>query len=199
MTAYYNENNPVAAAVLRELAAANIIAPGHVDDRSIKDVTADDLKGFTQCHFFAGAGLWSIAARMAGWPDRRPIWSASCPCQPYSAAGKRAGADDPRHLWPDLFRLVRDARVRGFGPPIIVGEQVSGSAGYGWFDGVRADLATKNYPSRARDIPACAVDAIMATLEADPATRSYEPYWNGARYRPAVEEALRVEHRSKAS
>lgn len=40
---------------------------------------------------------------------------------------------------------------------------------------------------------------VLPKLDADPATRSYEPYWNGARYRPAVEEALRVEHRSKAS
>lgn len=159
MTAYYNENDPCAACVLRELIAEGQIAPGHVDDRSIKDVTADDLRGFTQVHWFAGMGGWSFAVRRAGWPDSRPLWSASCPCQPFSAAGKGAGTDDPRHLWPDLFRIIRDARARGFGPRAIVGEQVSGAPGYGWFDGVRADLATEGYACGVRDIPACAVDA----------------------------------------
>jgi DNA (cytosine-5)-methyltransferase 1 len=46
--AYYNEIDPFAAAWLRELIKANLIAPGEVDDRSIEDVQAQDLKGFTQ-------------------------------------------------------------------------------------------------------------------------------------------------------
>ena len=159
MTAYYNENDPEAVAALRQLIADGVIASGEVDPRSIKDVTADDLRGFTQCHFFAGAGLWSVAARLAGWPDDRALWSASCPCQPFSSAGARLGTDDPRHLWPDLYRIVRSARAAGFGPPVLVGEQIAGSAGYGWFDGVRADLAREEIAARPVDIPACAIDA----------------------------------------
>ena len=154
MRAYYNENDPCAAYVLRALIAAGLIAPGDVDDRSIKEVQPDDLRGYTQCHFFAGHGGWSVAARLAGWPDDRPLWTASCPCQPFSAAGKGRGTDDPRHLWPDLFRLVSACR-----PAVLVGEQVSGAPGYGWLDGIRADLATEGYASEAVDIPACAVDA----------------------------------------
>lgn len=154
MRAYYNEHDPAAVAVLRELIARDVIMPGDVDHRSIKDVRPDDLAGYTQCHFFAGGGLWSIAARLAGWHDHRPLWTGSCPCQPYSAAGKRLGADDPRHLWPDFYRLIRAAR-----PPVIMGEQVAGAAGYAWFDGVGTDLANENYASRPVDIPACAVDA----------------------------------------
>lgn len=159
MTAYYNEICPEASAVLRELIANDVIAPGYVDNRSIKDVTAYDLRGFTQCHFFAGAGLWSVGARLAGWPDSRPVWSASCPCQPFSAAGKQAGTDDPRHLWPDLYRIIRTARDAGLKVPVLVGEQVAGAAGYGWFDGVRSDLARENIAARTIDIPACAIDA----------------------------------------
>ena len=151
--AYYNENDPVAAHLMRNLIFDGVIAPGDVDTRSIKDVRPDDLAGYTQCHFFAGGGLWSVAARAAGWPDARPLWTGSCPCQPFSAAGKGGGADDPRHLWPDLYRLVSACR-----PPVVMGEQVAGAAGYGWFDGVRADLAREDYASRAVDIPACAVD-----------------------------------------
>lgn len=154
MTAYYNDINEDAAAVLEAQIEDGVIAPGIVDTRSIKDVTPNDLKGFTQCHFFAGGGLWSLAARLAGWPDDRPIWTGSCPCQPFSTAGKGGGTDDPRHLWPDFYRLICAGR-----PDVIMGEQVAGAPGYGWFDGVRTDLATEDYASRTVDIPACAVDA----------------------------------------
>jgi len=152
--AYYNEFEPAAAHVLRQLIRDGVIAPGEVDSRSIKEVQPDDLRGFTQAHFFAGGGLWSVAARLAGWPDDKPIWTGSCPCQPFSVAGKGAGEDDPRHLWPDFFRLIRAGR-----PPVVMGEQVSGKAGYGWLDGIRSDLETEGYASRGVDIPACAVDA----------------------------------------
>lgn len=151
---FYNEIDPDAANVLRALIDDGVIAPGVVDTRSIKDLTPDDLAGYTQVHFFAGGGLWSVAARLARWPDDRPLWTGSCPCQPFSAAGKGGGVDDPRHLWPDFFRLIRACR-----PPVVMGEQVAGAPGYGWFDGVRSDLAGEDYASRCVDIPACAVDA----------------------------------------
>lgn len=122
--AYYNEIDPAAVAVLRELIVRDVIMPGDVDDRSIADVSASDVRGYTQCHFFAGGGLWSVAARLAGWPDERQLWTGSCPCQPFSAAGKQLGTDDPRHLWPHFHRLIRECR-----PPVVFGEQVSNAAG----------------------------------------------------------------------
>ena len=152
--AYYNEIDQAAAAVLRQCIADGVIAPGDIDTRSIKEVEPHELEGYTQCHFFAGGGLWSVALRIAGWPDDTPVWTGSCPCQPFSAAGKGLGTDDPRHLWPDFFRLIRAAR-----PAIVMGEQVAGKTGYGWFDGVGSDLASEDYASRAVDFPACAVDA----------------------------------------
>lgn len=154
MSAYYNEIDPAACAVLRELISRDVIAPGDVDGRSIKEISPDDVRGYTQVHFFAGGGIWSFAARLAGWPDDRPLWTGSCPCQPFSGAGKGGGTDDARHLWPDFHRLIGAGR-----PPVVMGEQVAGAAGYSWFDGVRADLAGEAYTSRAVDIPACAVDA----------------------------------------
>lgn len=110
MTAYYNENDPKAAAWLRELIKEDLIAPGDVDERSIKDVLPNDLRDYKQCHFFAGIGGWSYALRLAGWPDDRPVWTGSCPCQPFSAAGKRKGFADERHLWPAFFYLIKECR-----------------------------------------------------------------------------------------
>lgn len=154
MGAYYNEIDPDAAHILRALIADGVIAPGDVDTRSIAEVQPNDLLPYAQVHLFAGGGLWSVAARMAGWPDDLPLWSASCPCQPFSQAGKGTGTDDPRHLWPNVHRLYRARR-----PAPLVGEQVAGKAGRAWFDGVRASLEEIGVVCRAVDIPACAVDA----------------------------------------
>lgn len=152
--AYYNEFDDETASWLEDNIRRGLVAPGHVDRRDIRDVQPHDLKGYAQHHFFAGIGGWSLAARMAGWVDSRPLWSASLPCQPFSTAGLRQGADDPRHCGPDFCRLVDAAR-----PPCIVGEQVSGQAGYDWFDGISSALEASRFLSRTVDIPACAVDS----------------------------------------
>jgi DNA (cytosine-5)-methyltransferase 1 len=68
LSAYYNENDPYAAQWLRNLIDAGHIADGAVDERDIRSVHARDLQGYTQCHFFAGIGGWSLALRLAGWP-----------------------------------------------------------------------------------------------------------------------------------
>jgi DNA (cytosine-5)-methyltransferase 1 len=154
MRAYYNDTDEACAFVLRTLIARGVIPVGDVDTRSITEVSPDDLRGYRQVHFFAGGGLWPLAARLAGWPDDKELWSGSCPCQPFSVAGKGRGTDDPRHLWPDMFRLIGAWR-----PVTVVGEQVAGKAGLGWFDGVSADMEGSDYACRAVDIPACAVNA----------------------------------------
>lgn len=152
--AYYNENDQYAARWLRSLIAGGHIAPGEVDERSIVDVRPDDLKGFAQCHFFAGIGGWSHALRLAGWPDDRPVWTGSCPCQPFSAAGKRKGTADARHLWPEYNRLIRECR-----PAIVFGEQVASKDGRLWLTGVRADLEILGYAVGAADLCAAGVGA----------------------------------------
>jgi len=138
--AYYNEIDPFAAQWLRNLIAGGHIAPGEVDERSIEDVTPDDLRGFTQCHFFAGIGVWSHSLRLAGWPDDKPVWTGSCPCQPFSAAGKGDGFADERHLWPHLFHLISERR-----PEHVFGEQVAAGNANAWFDLVQADLEGMGY------------------------------------------------------
>ncbi|WP_442978857.1 DNA cytosine methyltransferase [Salmonella enterica] len=120
MNAYYNEFDKYPSAWLNNLITGGLIAAGHVDERSITDVLPEDVIDKTQCHWFAGIGVWSYALRLAGWPDSRPVWTASLPCQPWSSAGKGGKFEDERHLWPVFFRLVKECR-----PPVIFGEQVS--------------------------------------------------------------------------
>jgi DNA (cytosine-5)-methyltransferase 1 len=152
--AYYNENDPKAAAWLRELITQGLIANGVVDERSIHDVRGDDLRSYTQCHFFAGIGGWSYALRLAGWSDARSVWTGSCPCQPFSAAGKRRGTADERHLWPDFHRLIAEC-----GPAIVFGEQIASRDGREWLAGVRSDLEALGYGVGGADLCAAGVGA----------------------------------------
>ncbi len=154
MAAYYNEIDPYAAQWLRNLIAAGHIAPGDVDERSIEDVHPDDLKPYTQCHFFAGVGVWSYALRRAGWPDDRPVWTGSCPCQPFSAAGAGAGFDDQRHLWPHFHWLISECQ-----PSVVFGEQVASKDADPWLDLVQADVEAMAYAFGAVAFPSAGVGA----------------------------------------
>jgi len=150
LTAYYNEFKPEAAHMLRQLIKDGLIAPGDVDDRSITEVKADDIKGYTQCHFFAGIGGWSVALRRAGWSDDRPVWTGSCPCQPFSAAAGKEGRaqSDVRHLWPTFAGLIEQHK-----PAAIFGEQVDEAISAGWLDDAFHDLEASEYACAAAVLP----------------------------------------------
>ena len=151
---YYNEWDSFAADWLRELIKDGLIPDGEVDNRSIADVRPEDLRGFTQCHFFAGIGGWSRALQLAGWSSDRPVWTGSPPCQSFSTAGKGKGKDDARHLWPVFFNLIRECN-----PPTVFGEQVAAAIRYGWLDDLQTDFEREGYASAAVVLPAGGVGA----------------------------------------
>lgn len=151
---FYNEIDFKAAAWLRELIFNGLIPPGHVDTRSILEIKPDELKPYTQCHFFAGIGGWSLALQLAQWPTDRSVWTGSCPCQPFSVAGKGLGTSDERHLWPTFFNLIRECR-----PVVVFGEQVASGPALGWLDGVFSDLEGEDYACGATDLCAAGVGA----------------------------------------
>ena len=168
---YYNDHDPQVCAWLRELIAAGYLPEGDVDDRSITDVDVGDLRGYVACHFFAGIGGWPLALRLAGWPDDRPVWTGSPPCQPFSSAGRKRARNDDRHLAPAFLGLVWACR-----PPLLFGEQVAsasvvGKAGrkaggaaasaleWAWLDDLQDGLEAAGYAVGAADLPAAGVGA----------------------------------------
>lgn len=146
MKAVYNEHDSYAAQWLRNLIQRQLIAPGDVLECSVVDLTPNDLRKYAQVHLFAGVGIWSASLRDAGVRDDEPFWTASCPCQPFSAAGKGGGFDDERHLWPATFHLVEQCR-----PVRIAGEQVASKDGLAWLDLVQSDMEGAGYAFGAVD------------------------------------------------
>lgn len=146
MKAAYNEHDSYAAQWLRNLVQRQLIAPGDVLECSIVDLTPNDLRKYAQVHLFAGIGIWSASLRDVGVRDDEPFWTASCPCQPFSAAGKGNGFADERHLWPATFHLVEQCR-----PVRIAGEQVASKDGLAWLDLVQSDMEGAGYAFGAVD------------------------------------------------
>lgn len=151
---FYNEFDPFCVDWLNNLISAGCIPEGKVDDRSIEDVKAADIVGYGQVHFFAGVAGWCEALRLAGWESGREVWTMSCPCQPYSSAGKQKAESDERHLWPEARRLIAECR-----PATLFGEQVESKLGREWFSRVRFEMEELGYAVGASDLCAACVSA----------------------------------------
>ena len=91
------------------------------------------------------------------WRGKIDILTGGFPCQPYSAAGKRLGKQDERHLFPEMLRAVREIQPRW-----VVGENVRGLVSWneGWvFEEVQSDLETEGYEVQPFLLPAASVNA----------------------------------------
>ena len=145
MRVLFNDHEPYVAAWLR-----NLYPGADVTERGIEELSGDDLVGYERVHLFAGIGGWEYALELAGWTGT--VWTGSCPCQPFSAAGKRKAQADARDLWPEFRRLIAECR-----PPVVFGEQVASDLGRQWLARVRADLEALGYRVGAADL--CAASA----------------------------------------
>lgn len=85
--------------------------------------------------------------------DRIDLVCGGFPCQPFSVAGKQQGKDDHRHLWPEMFRIIQEAK-----PTWVIGENVAGFVEMALCE-VSADLEGAGYEVQPFIIPACAVNA----------------------------------------
>lgn len=81
------------------------------------------------------------------------IVTGGYPCQPFSVAGSQLGEKDKRHLWPDMFRIVKECK-----PTWVIGENVGGHIKLG-LDTVLQDLESEGYTVRAFSISASSVGA----------------------------------------
>jgi len=177
---YHNEIDPYAAQWTRNLMKKGLIPDGFVDERDVRDVQPMDLWGFTRCHFFSGIAGWAYALRLAGVPDDFPLWTGSCPCQPFSVAGQQKGFADERHLWPIWAKLIAQSR-----PAIVLGEQVAGAAA--WLRLVRSDLEAMGYAVGAIPVEAASAGAdhlrdrfwFVAYSESEQARSARQPWQCG--------------------
>lgn len=150
----YNENDSCACAWLRRLIAAGHITRGRVVEGDIHELSSATIGKAKRFHAFAGIGLWDYALDLAGWPAEVPVWTGSCPCQPFSVVGRKEGSGDARHLWPVWFTLIRECQ-----PPVIFGEQVASPDGRLWLRAVQADLEALGYAFAGADLCAAGVGA----------------------------------------
>mgnify|MGYP003664933058 CR=1 FL=1 len=85
--------------------------------------------------------------------DNIDIITGGYPCQPFSVAGNKKGVEDPRHLWPEYFRLIKECR-----PTWVIGENVAGHIKLG-LDAVQEDLESEGYSLRTFSISASSIGA----------------------------------------
>ncbi|WP_238991693.1 DNA cytosine methyltransferase [Gemmobacter caeruleus] len=129
------------------------------------------------------AVVWDDVGTFDGrpWRGAVDIVTAGYPCQPFSVAGKRRGADDPRHLWPHVARIIGEVE-----PPFVFLENVAHHLRLG-FPEVAAGLVGMGYRLAAGLFTAAEVGAphkrerlfILAIREgddlADPARLLWHP------------------------
>jgi len=178
--AFYNDNDASIGAWLQALIDAGELPPGLVQVCDVADANPGDA---LHCHWFAGIGGWALALKMIGWPDSTPVWTASLPCQPFSAAGQQKGYSDDRHLWPTFY-----AHIKQHLPPILFGEQTQSELGRHWLAVVQDSLEALDYRTAAADL--------CGPLVGAPHQRqrlywmAYAPGWGQRSYWKALQRTL---------
>ena len=110
-------------------------------------------------HYWPDAELFTdiTKSNFTKYANTIDVLTGGFPCQPYSAAGKRLGKEDERHLWPEMLRAIKE-----IAPRYVVGENVRGLTNWNGgmvFDEVCTDLENLGYQVAPYLIPACATNA----------------------------------------
>lgn len=109
-------------------------------------------------HFPKAEGFADITkTNFTKYANRIDVITGGFPCQPYSSAGKQLGKSDPRHLWPEMLRAIREIKA-----PWVVGENVRGFVTWSGglvFNEVQSDLEAQGYEVLPFLLPAASVNA----------------------------------------
>jgi DNA (cytosine-5)-methyltransferase 1 len=135
------------------------LAASWVGWNNVAHVEIDSFCNKVVAYHFPESQCFTDIKQFNGKPFRNTIdiISGGFPCQPYSAAGKRLGTADDRHLWPSMRRVISEIQ-----PSWVVGENVRGLTNWNGglvFDQVQADLEAEGYEVLPFLLPACAVNA----------------------------------------
>lgn len=127
--------------------------------RNILSVEIDDWCNQVTLHHFPKCKQYKNIYDFNGteWAGKVDVLTGGFPCQPFSAAGKRKGTADDRHLWPEMLRVIGEIKPRW-----IIGENVLGFANWSdgmVFDQVHSDLENQGYEVQSFVLPACSVGA----------------------------------------
>ena len=127
--------------------------------RNILSVEIDDWCNQVTAHHFPECKQYQNIYDFDGteWAGKVDVLTGGFPCQPFSAAGKRKGTADDRHLWPEMLRVIGEIKPRW-----IIGENVLGFVNWSdgmVFDQVHTDLENQGYEVQSFVLPACSVGA----------------------------------------
>jgi len=128
--------------------------------RTVWQVETDDYANKVLAKHWPNVRRWQDVRTFP--PDDGAEWAVDVitggfPCQPFSCAGKRAGTEDHRWLWPEMFRIISTLK-----PTWVIAENVRGLLNLQdgmVFEQVLSDLEDAGYEVQAFVIPACAIDA----------------------------------------
>ncbi len=160
---FFCDNNKFCQAVLRKNFGQDILIYNDIREVTVERFIANTeharLEGGEAKQRNGGSGERCQMGQGLGTTDKVSVdlLTGGFPCQPFSVAGKREGRDDDRHLWPEMFRVIRD-----FKPTWIIAENVRGLLtieGGMAFEQVCLDLESIGYTVQAFIIGAVCVNA----------------------------------------
>ena len=135
---YYHEPDEYLAQWILNLINAGHLPYGQIDTRDIREIRPSEINCFSQCHFFAGIGIWALSLERVGWPYHTPIWTASFSREHDRAASGSIETDVTD--WAAFCWLANQCR-----PRVAIGDKITAYAGLAWIDDLSGNMASNDY------------------------------------------------------